>query len=135
MFSLLEIFSCNKMLLFGLAFIIFHSKMLCHSCSTGFYIRLCSCSTFPIPVPRIYRTTCGMNLHRGFLQYCATTRNAFKTNARLKLAKIRQKLSNTLRLNFWQTCPINKLSCVNEIMWLIVMKVKMIKKTDHINKM
>ena len=44
--------------------------------------------------------------------------------------KNKQKLSNTLRLNFWQACPENKFFCVNEIIWLIVMKMKMIIKNQ-----
>ena len=43
-------------------------------------------------------------------------------------AEIGKKLSNTLWLNFWCTCPKNKFFCVNEIIWLIVMKMKMIMK-------
>ena len=40
--------------------------------------------------------------------------------------KIKQKLSNTLTLNFWQACPKNKFFFVNEIIWLVVMKVKIV---------
>ena len=44
----------------------------------------------------------------------------FIRNARLKFA--------TLRLNFGKTCPKNKFVCVNEIIWLIVMKMIMAKQ-------
>ena len=44
------------------------------------------------------------------------------------LEKNKQKLSNTLSLNFWQACAENKFFCVSEIKWLIVMKMKMIIK-------
>ena len=53
--------------------------------------------------------------------------------------KVKQKLSNTLRLNFCQPSPKNKLMrlfqwdyCVNEIIWLIVInRKKQITKIRH----
>ena len=38
--------------------------------------------------------------------------------------KVKQKLSKTLRLNFWQPSPKNKFNCVNEIIELIVINRK-----------
>ena len=59
--------------------------------------------------------------------------NTFIINTRLKLAKRKkQKLSNTLKLNLWQTCPKIKCFCFNEIIWLIVLKMKMIMKTKSL---
>ena len=45
------------------------------------------------------------------------------SNIRMKLAKIKQKLSNSLSLNFGQKCPKNKCVCFKEIIWLILMKM------------
>ena len=42
-----------------------------------------------------------------------------------KKKKIKQKLMNILRLNFWQTYLRNMFDWINEIMWLIIMKMKM----------
>ena len=71
--------------------------------------------------------------------------NTFISNARLNLVKIKQKLSNTLRLNFHylKTLPSknkkryskkklkkNKCVCFNDVIWLIVMKMRLeIKNT------
>ena len=72
--------------------------------------------------------------------------NTFVSNSWLKLAKIKQRLSNTLRLNFWYLKIIrmfhpryqpriighilknklkNKFLCIHEILRLIIMKMKM----------
>ena len=53
--------------------------------------------------------------------------NTFISNTKLKLAKkIKQKLSNILRLNYWRTCPKNKFVFFNETIWMFVMKMKTI---------
>ena len=46
--------------------------------------------------------------------------------------KVKQRLSNTLRLIFWQKCPKNCV-CFNDILWLILKKMKRIIKKDYIN--
>ena len=80
--------------------------------------------------------------------------NTFISDARLELIKIKQMLSNTLRLNFWYLKIVhilhpryhpeiighipknkqnNKFVCVHEIIWLIIAKMKMKMKTgSHI---
>ena len=61
--------------------------------------------------------------------------NTFISNTRLKLAKIKQNLRGSLSLNFWWTFSKKKIVCFSEIIWLIVMKMKIImKKLDHRNK-
>ena len=74
--------------------------------------------------------------------------NTFLSNARLKLAKIKQKLSNTLKLNFsylkiirflhppkiigdfLKNVQKNKYVCLIEVIWLKTMKMRM-KNTSH----
>ena len=85
-------------------------------------------------------------MRKSFLQYASIQAfflisNTFISNAKLKLAKIKQMLSNTLRLNFWHPKTIgilhpryhltitghilkneqkNKHACIHEIMQLII---------------
>ena len=60
---------------------------------------------------------------------CFFMTNTFKSNTKLKLAKkIKKKLSNSLRLNFRETCPVKQVFCFSEIIWLTVMKMKMMQE-------
>ena len=96
------------------------------------------------------------NMREAFLQYASQhsffkKSNTFISNSRLKLAKIKQILSNTLRLNFWHAKIIgilhpryhltitgyilknkqkNKHVCIHNIMQLIMMKMKTKMKKD-----
>ena len=46
--------------------------------------------------------------------------------------KLKQKLSNTGGWTLDKNVQNNKIVCLNEIIWLITMKMKMIMKIDHI---
>ena len=69
----------------------------------------------------IFQATSRLEIHAFFIS------NTFISNTKLKLAKkIKQKLSNILRLNYWRTWPKNKFVFFNEIIWMFVMKMKTI---------
>ena len=95
----------NRFLLTGLYFIIF-------PLDTGRKLN----------VHKTSRTSSERLMYVQFMSYVQeVTRFFYMSNVFYK-----QKLGNTLRLNFTQTCRKHKFVCVNEIIWRIVTKMKLI---------